>query len=76
MGIQPSLCMAFWFCTGAGEGRGIRFAKGTWRMPPVIRVVSCPATMAVAKSLAFGKKKLLGNSRRVGQDPGGLDSSD
>lgn len=60
---------------GKQEG-GIQFVKGTWKTPPVTRIVSCPARLVVSKSLAFRKKKLLGNSRRVGQDPGGLDSSD
>lgn len=59
----------------SGEVR-IQFAKGTPKIPPVTRIVLCPARLVVSQSLAFGKKKLLGNSRRVGQDPGGLDSSD
>lgn len=76
LGIQPNLCKASLFCTGTGGRWGIQFAKGTQKTPPVIRIVLCPARLVVPKSLAFRKKKLLGNSRRVGQDPGGLDSSD
>lgn len=76
MGIQPNLCKASLFCTGTGGRWGIQFAKGTRKTPPVIRIVLCPARLVVPKSLAFRKKKLLRNSRKVGQDPGGLDSSD
>lgn len=61
---------------GQGVGEcGIQFVKGTWKTPPVTKIVSCPARLVVSKSLAFRKKKLLGNSR-VGGDPGNLDSSD
>ena len=64
---------------GGGEvcvGCRIQFLKGTWKTPTVTKIVSCPARLVVSKSLAFRKKKLLGNSRRVGRDPGNLDSSD
>lgn len=71
MGVQPKSCSAFLPWTAAGRWWGIQFAKGTWKTLPVTRVALCPARLVVPKSPTFEKTKLLGNSRKVGQDPGG-----
>lgn len=86
MGIQSNMCKASVLDWGKQErwGRGVcvcvcvqnPVCKRDLETPPMTKFFSCPARLVVSKSLAFRKKKLLGNSRRVGHDPGNLDSSD